>query len=119
MQVGDEASRAAQVRAPHTRQVLGDVRGELLPGRLYCPLGGAANSCHLVVGQLQLLQLGQGAQLHTHQVTGEGNTTQKSGHLCDRGKKRVYGQFSIETIHERRKRNREFSGFFFLSCLFE
>ena len=27
--------------------------------------------------------------------------------------KRVYGQFSIETIHERRKRNREFSGFFF------
>ena len=34
-------------------------------------------------------------------------------------KKRVYGQFSIETIHERRKGNREFSGFFFLSCLFE
>ena len=27
--------------------------------------------------------------------------------------KRVYGQFSIETIHERRKRNREFSGLFF------
>ena len=27
--------------------------------------------------------------------------------------KRVYGQFSIETIHERRKWNREFSGFFF------
>ena len=27
--------------------------------------------------------------------------------------KRVYGQFSIETIHERRKRNREFSGVFF------
>ena len=27
--------------------------------------------------------------------------------------KRVYGQFSIETIHERRKQNREFSGFFF------
>ena len=26
---------------------------------------------------------------------------------------RVYGQFSIETIHERRKRNREFSGLFF------
>ena len=25
----------------------------------------------------------------------------------------VYGQFSIETIHERRKRNREFSGVFF------
>ena len=33
--------------------------------------------------------------------------------------KRVYGQFSIETIHERRKRDREFSGVFFLSCLFE
>ena len=30
--------------------------------------------------------------------------------------KRVYGQFSIETIHERRKRNREFSGFFFPKC---
>ena len=26
--------------------------------------------------------------------------------------KRVYGQYSIETIHERRKRNREFSGLF-------
>ena len=25
---------------------------------------------------------------------------------------RVYGQYSIETIHERRKRNREFSGLF-------
>ena len=26
---------------------------------------------------------------------------------------RVYGQFSIETKHERRKQNREFSGLFF------
>ena len=25
---------------------------------------------------------------------------------------RVYGQYRIETIHERRKRNREFSGLF-------
>ena len=26
-------------------------------------------------------------------------------------RKRIYGQFSIETIHERRKRNREFSAY--------
>ena len=28
-------------------------------------------------------------------------------------RKRVYGQFSIETIRERQKQNREFSGLFF------
>ena len=32
---------------------------------------------------------------------------------------RVYDQFSIETIHERRKRNREFSGLFFSVLLIQ
>ena len=39
----------------------------------------------------------------------------KSSDALDKGK-RVYGQFNIETIHERRKRNREFSGVFFFKC---